>query len=167
MPAETSVVRDVILREGTTLRLRAPARGDAVGLLAFVDEVLQANLSMLRVFERVGFAVTRELEGGVVEIVFTLAPTESYRASVDTRDHLSVVASLQPFFAPEGVAVFGASPRPGTIGGLVFTNIVEAGFAGRAYPLNRGGDEVAGVPGYRSLGDVPGPVDLAVFCLPA
>ena len=266
MPPETSVVRDVILREGTTLRLRAPARDDVAGLLAFVErlspesryfrfhglppvgprlvepfldpdwdergalvgtlagengerivalgtwsrlrdrtgaeaafavddefqgqgigtrlveqlaalaadagierfvaEVLPANLSMLRVFQRVGFAVTRELEGGVVEVVFPIAATENYRESVDTRDHLGVVASLQPFFSPEAVAVFGASPRPGTIGGLVFTNIVTGGFAGRAYPINRGGEEVAGVPGYRSLGEIPGPVDLAVFCLP-
>ena len=266
MPPETSVVRDVILREGTTLRLRAPARDDVSGLLAFVErlspesryfrfhglppvgprlvepfldpdwdergalvgtlagddgervvalgtwsrlrdrtgaeaafavddefqgqgigtrlveqlaalaadagierfvaEVLPANLSMLRVFERVGFAVTRELEGGVVEVVFPIGATETYRESVDTRDHLGVVASLQPFFSPEAVAVFGASPRTGTIGGLVFTNIVTGGFAGRAYPINRGGEEVAGVPGYRSLGEIPGPVDLAVFCLP-
>jgi acetyl coenzyme A synthetase (ADP forming)-like protein len=267
MPSETSVVRDVILREGATLRLRAPTREDTPRLLAFVErlspesryfrfhglppigprlvepfldpdwdergalmgtlagedgervvalgtwsrlrdrtgaeaafavedefqrqgigtrlveqlaslaaevgierfvaEVLPTNLSMLRVFERVGFAITRELEGGVIEVVFPVAATESYRASVDTRDHLGVVASLQPFFSPESVAVFGASPRPGTIGGLVFRNIVEGGFEGRAYPINRSGEEVAGAPGYRSLADVPGPVDLAIFCLPA
>ena len=266
MRSETSVVRDVILPEGTTLRLRAAARDDAAGLIAFVErlspesryfrfhglppvgprlvepfldpdwdergalvgtlageagerivalgtwsrlrdktaaeaafavddefqghgigtrlveqlaglaaeagierfvaEVLPTNLNMLRVFEHVGFAVTRELDEGVAEVVFPIAPTESYRETVDSRDHRGVVASLGPFFSPRGVAVYGASPRAGTIGGLVFRNILEGGFTGRAYPLNRRGEDVAGVAGYTSLAEVPGEVDLAVFCLP-
>jgi acetyl coenzyme A synthetase (ADP forming)-like protein len=266
MAPETSVVRDVILREGTTLRLRAPTGDDADALVAFVErlspesryfrfhglppigprlvepflepdwdergaligtvaleggerivalgtwsrlrdrsaaeaafavddefqghgigtrlveqlaglaaeagierfvaEVLPTNLSMLRVFERVGFAVTRELDGGVVEVVFPIAPTESYRESVDSRDHLGVVASLGPFFSPRAVAVYGASPRAGTIGGLVFRNIVEGDFTGDAYPVNRRGEDVGGLAGYKSLAEVPGDVDLAVFCLP-
>ena len=36
MPAETQVVRDVILRSGATLRLRAPTDADADAVLAFV-----------------------------------------------------------------------------------------------------------------------------------
>jgi len=39
MRSETRIVRDVILREGTTLRLRAPVREDAAGLLAFVERL--------------------------------------------------------------------------------------------------------------------------------
>jgi acetate---CoA ligase (ADP-forming) len=266
MRSETSIVRDVILREGTTLRLRAAVKDDAAGLLAFVErlspesryfrfhglppvgprlvepfldpdwdergtlvgtlaseagerivalgtwsrlrdksaaeaafavddefqghgigtrlveqlaglaaeagierfvaEVLPSNLSMLRVFERVGFAVTRELDGGVVEVVFPIAPTESYRETVDSRDHLGVVASLGSFFSPRSVAVYGASPRAGTIGGLVFRNIVEGGFTGQAYPVNRRGEDVAEVAGHTSLAEVAGDVDLAVFCVP-
>jgi acetate---CoA ligase (ADP-forming) len=152
---------------GTRLVEQLAGLAADAGIERFVAEVLPANLAMLQVFERVGFAVARELEGGVVEVVFPIAATESYRASVDTRDHLGVVASLRPFFSPEGVVVLGASPRPGSIGGLVFRNIVSGGFVGRAYPVNRTGEEVAGVPGYSSLADLPGPVDLAVFCLPA
>ena len=53
------------------------------GIERFVAEVLPANLAMLQVFERVGFEVARELEGGVIEVVFPIAATESYRASVD------------------------------------------------------------------------------------
>jgi acetyl coenzyme A synthetase (ADP forming)-like protein len=151
---------------GTRLVEQLAELAAEAGIERFVAEVLPANLSMLRVFEHVGFAVTRELEGGVVEVVFPIAATQSYRETVDTRDHLGVVASLQPFFSPRGVAVYGASPRAGTIGGLVFRNIVEAGFAGAAFPVNRRGEDVAGVPGYTSLAEVLGRVDLAVFCLP-
>src|SRR5262245_27159056 len=39
MRSGTSVVRDVILPEGTTLRLRAATRGDAAGLLRFVEQL--------------------------------------------------------------------------------------------------------------------------------
>ncbi|HEX3256048.1 MAG TPA: hypothetical protein VHQ96_09660, partial [Gaiellaceae bacterium] len=39
MSAHAQVVRDVILRDGTTLRLRAPVRADAERLLAFVQRL--------------------------------------------------------------------------------------------------------------------------------
>jgi len=40
-------------------------------------------------------------------------------------------------------------------------------FPGATYPVNRGGEPVAGVAAYRSLGDILAPVDLAVICLPS
>ena len=42
-----------------------------------------------------------------------------------------------PFFEPRTVAVIGASPRAGSIGGELFRNILDADFAGAAYPVNR------------------------------
>ena len=86
---------------------------------------------------------------------------------VDARDHVAVAASLRPFFRPESVAVIGASRRRGSIGGELFRNILAADFAGATYPVNRGGEAVAGVAAYRSLADIPTIVDLAVICLPA
>ena len=44
--------------------------------------------------------------------------------------------------------MIGASRRRGSIGGELFRNILEADFAGAAYPVNRGGEPVAGVRGY-------------------
>ncbi|HEX5468709.1 MAG TPA: GNAT family N-acetyltransferase [Gaiellaceae bacterium] len=152
---------------GTRLLEQLAALAAEAGIEQFVADVLPANMAMLQVFERAGFEVSRTLAGGEVEVVFPIAPTESYRVSVETRDHQAVVASLRPFFMPASVAVAGASPRPGSIGGLVFRNIVEAGFTGAAYPVNRSGEPVAGKPGFVSLADLPAPVDLAVFCLPA
>ena len=63
--------------------------------------------------------------------------------------------------------MLGASPRAGSIGGELFRNIVEGGFAGAAYPVNRNGEPVAGIAGYASIEQVPERVDLAVVCLPA
>src|SRR5439155_3620248 len=118
-------------------------------------------------FADAGFDVARELGGGEVEVRFPIAATDSYRARVDERDHIAVAASLRPFFAPASVAVVGASRRRGSIGGELFRNILAADFAGATYPINRSGEPVAGVAAYRSLADIPVPVDLAVICLPS
>ena len=122
---------------------------------------------MLGVFEALGFELTRELAGGEVEITFPIARTERFEERVAERDHVAVTASLRPFFEPRSVAVIGASRRRGTIGGELFRNILEADFAGAAYPVNRDGASVAGVRGYRSIDEIPDPVDLAVICVPA
>src|SRR5947208_10203558 len=121
---------------------------------------------MFGVFEGAGLEVMRELDGGEFEVRFPIAPTERYRARIDERDHLAVTASLRPFFEPKSVAVIGASRRRGSIGGELFRNVLAADFSGAAYPVNRGGEPVGGVPAYKSIADVPEVVDLAVVCLP-
>ena len=136
------------------------------GIERFVARVLPENRPMLSVFMDAGFDVARRLDQGTVELEFPLAPTEAYHAHVDERDHAAVVASLRSFFEPESVAVLGASPRAGSIGGDLFRNIVAGGFRGRAYPVNREGTPVAGVEGYESIEQIPDPIDLAVVCLP-
>jgi acetate---CoA ligase (ADP-forming) len=77
-----------------------------------------------------------------------------------------VRASLEPFFQPRSVAIVGASKRRGSIGGELFRNILAADFAGSVYPVNRGGDSVAGVRGYSAVGEIAEDVDLAVICVP-
>jgi acetyl coenzyme A synthetase (ADP forming)-like protein len=138
-----------------------------VGIERFFAEVLPENRSMLGVFEAAGFELTRELEGGELEVQFPIAPTEAYRERVEERDHAAVVASLRPFFAPESVAVVGASRRRGSIGGELFRNVIAGDFAGAAYPVNREGASVAGVRGYASVSEIPDRVDVAVISLPA
>jgi dihydroflavonol-4-reductase len=62
--------------------------------------------------------------------------------------------------------VLGASSRRGTIGGELFRNILAGEFSGAAYPVNRGGEPVAGVRAFTSIAEIPDPVDLAVICVP-
>jgi acyl-CoA synthetase (NDP forming) len=54
----------------------------------------------------------------------------------------------------------------GSIGGELFRNVLEADFDGAAYPVNRGGEPVAGVRGYGSISEIPDDVELAVICVP-
>jgi acetyl coenzyme A synthetase (ADP forming)-like protein len=151
---------------GTRLLERLASLAAEQGIERFVAEVMPENRAMLGVFEGAGLEVTRELDGGEFEVRFPIAPTERYRASVDERDHLAVTASLRPFFEPKSVAVIGASRRRGSIGGELFRNVLAADFTGAAYPVNRDGEPVGGVPAYKSVTDVPEVVDLAVVCLP-
>jgi acetate---CoA ligase (ADP-forming) len=151
---------------GTRLLEQLAARAAANGITRFVAEVMAENQAMLSVFTGTGFDVVRELEHGEVEVSFPLAATETFQARVEERDHVAVAASLRPFFEPASVAVIGASRRRGSIGGELFRNVLEADFAGAAYPVNRGGEPVAGVRGYSSIGEIADPVELAVICVP-
>jgi acetyl coenzyme A synthetase (ADP forming)-like protein len=151
---------------GTRLLEQLAMLAADAGVEQFVAEVMPDNRNMLVVFRDAGFDVTRELDGGSVEVHFPIAPTERYRDQVAERNHLAVRASLQPFFEPACVAVIGASARRGSIGGELFRNMLSADFSGAAYPINRSGDPVAGVHGYQRVADIPDSVDLVVICLP-
>jgi acetate---CoA ligase (ADP-forming) len=152
---------------GTRLLEQLAARAAEMGIASFLAEVMAENRAMLEVFRDAGFAVSRELDGGNVEVLFPIEPTETFRERVEARDHVAVSASLRPFFTPASVAVIGASRRRGSIGGELFRNILAADFTGAAYPVNLSGEPVAGVRAYRALEEIADPIDLAVICVPA
>src|SRR4051794_5649373 len=79
---------------GTRLLEQLALRAGEAGIERFVAVVLPQNQQMLKVFERVGFDVTRELAQGEVEISFPIRATETYRERVATRDHVATAASL-------------------------------------------------------------------------
>jgi acetyltransferase len=74
---------------------------------------------------------------------------------------------LNVLFAPKSVAVFGASDRIDSVGGVVFENLRTSGFSGPVIPINPKHDKVQGVVAYPSLDLVGQAVDLAVICTPA
>jgi acetate---CoA ligase (ADP-forming) len=74
--------------------------------------------------------------------------------------------SLRCFFEPKSIAVIGASRTPGRPGHTLVENLRKA-FAGRIYPINKEAGEIAGLPAFTSVADVPGEVDLAVVLVPA
>ncbi len=75
--------------------------------------------------------------------------------------------ALHPLFFPTAVAMIGASSDPERIGGRPLRFLLEAGFAGKLYPINRSGAaEIQGLPAFKSLSDVPGPVDHAIIAVP-
>jgi acetyltransferase len=83
-----------------------------------------------------------------------------------TEKHLEK-QSLEALFVPESVAVIGATDRPGTVGRTVLENLLKPSFHGRVYPVNPQRAEVLGLKAYKSIGEVPEPVDLVVLATPA
>jgi acyl-CoA synthetase (NDP forming)/L-amino acid N-acyltransferase YncA len=116
------------------------ARGSQ--LEALVAETLPENTGMLRVFSDAGLPVRSKREDGAVSITIPLPPDDSgtqldsYLDRVAVRERSASVASLRPVFAPQSVAVIGASRQPGTVGRSVLENIAAGGFAGRLYAVN-------------------------------
>jgi acetyl coenzyme A synthetase (ADP forming)-like protein len=161
-------VADELQGRGVATRLleQLASAAAAVGIEEFSAEVMLDNHPMLRVFSDAGFETTRETVQGTAEVHLKLARTETLRARVDERDHVGVVESLQPFFTPDTVAVIGASPRTGSIGGELFRNVLRGEFRGVCFPVNRSGASVAGVRAYRSVADIGEQIDLGVICLP-
>ena len=75
--------------------------------------------------------------------------------------------SLVPFFDPQGVVVIGASQDPTKLGYLLATNLHRSGYNGAIHFVNLKGDTLLGKPVYKSVLDVPDPVDLAAILIPA
>ena len=78
--------------------------------------------------------------------------------------------NISALFAPQSIAVVGASQHDEKIGNILISNLIRAGFAGKIFPINPRADTIRGLPALRNLADIPQdcrPLDLAVICLPA
>lgn len=78
-----------------------------------------------------------------------------------------------PFFAPRGVAVIGASADPTKLGYGLARNLLRSNFQGAVHLVNPKGGQLMvgptkiGSEMIRSIADIPDPVDLAVLLIPA
>src|SRR5260370_38369579 len=73
--------------------------------------------------------------------------------------------ALNAMFAPESVAVIGATERPGSVGRALVENLKA--YPGPVYPVSRKRDCVLGVPAFPEIGAVPDHVELAIVATPA
>ncbi len=73
---------------------------------------------------------------------------------------------LDAIFAPETIAVIGASTQKGKVGHDIFANILAGGFTGTLYPVNPKAKSVLSVKCYTSIATIPDPIDLAMIILP-
>jgi acetyltransferase len=71
-------------------------------------------------------------------------------------------ADLEALFRPRAVAVLGASPRQGSIGREVLRNLMAGEYQGKVFPVNPAHDVAMAMKCYRSVLEIPDPVDLAV-----
>ena len=78
-----------------------------------------------------------------------------------------IVSAMNRIMKPKAVAVIGASVEEGKIGNSVMKNLVNGGYQGKIYPIHPKAEEIMGYPAYKSVKDVPGEIDTAVFAIPA
>jgi acetyl coenzyme A synthetase (ADP forming)-like protein len=78
-----------------------------------------------------------------------------------------ILKSMNRIMKPKGIAVIGASNEEGKIGNSVMKNLINGGYAGEIFPINPKSDEVLGRKAYKSVSEVDGNIDVAVFAVPA
>lgn len=133
----------------------------------FVAEVLAENSAMVTVFRDAGYQVQRSRDGSVLHLEFAIDPTEALLSVRDSRERASEARSVGNLLHPRSVAVIGATPSVGRVGGTVLANLLSGVFQGPVYPVNPNRSSVRGVRAYATVRDIPDEVDLAVVAVPA
>jgi len=142
-------------------------------ITTFTGQTLTENTAMLKVLADAGLPVRRQASNGVVDLTFPLpgladgTDLDTYLTAVAERESGAEVASLRHVFAPESVAVIGASRHAGTVGRVILDNIRDAGYAGKVYAVNPHARQIGGEPVLASAADLPEHTDLAVIAVPA
>jgi len=137
------------------------------GIEEFVAEVLPDNQAMIHTFKDAGYQVRSTYEDGVMELVFRIDPTDTAIGVMEQREHRAEYASIERFFSPRSVAIIGASRRQDTIGRALVRHLVLGNFTGRIHVVNPSADSVSGMPAWKSVGEIPGDVDVAIVAVPA
>src|SRR6266536_4628093 len=109
------------------------------------------------------FATAKGATAADVRIVCDWNPAPArYQPSQD-----EIVRAMNRIMKPDAVAVIGASAEEGKIGNSVMKNLINGGYQGKIYPIHPKADEIMGRKAFKSVKDVPGEIDVAVFAIPA
>ena len=122
---------------------------------------------MIDVFRESGFPVELRSAPDALEVELPTSLSAAAVERFEERERIGAVAAVRSFLEPSSVAVIGASRRRGTIGGEILHNLLAAEFSGAVYAVNDKADVVQSLPAYRSVGDIPGGVELAIVAVPA
>jgi acetate---CoA ligase (ADP-forming) len=74
---------------------------------------------------------------------------------------------LDTFFAPDSIALIGASRDHEKIPGRLLSMLRKNEFPGKLYPINPNYGDIDGLKCYPSIADVGQPIDLAIIIIPA
>jgi len=74
--------------------------------------------------------------------------------------------AIEKLFAPRSVAIVGASRTIGKWGFTFTLHLTHGRYKGEIYPVNPAGGTLLGHKVYKSIEDLPGPVDLAFILIP-
>src|SRR5713101_3044523 len=74
---------------------------------------------------------------------------------------------LDSFFAPESIALIGASRDQEKIPGRLLSMLRKNEYPGKLYPINPNYGDIDGLKCYKSIAEVGAPIDLVVIIIPA
>ena len=77
------------------------------------------------------------------------------------------ISPLDAFFKPKSVAIVGASSDPKKVGNTALKNLVSMGYQGKVFPINPREDSILGFRCYKSVLDIPEPVEACVLLVSA
>ena len=76
------------------------------------------------------------------------------------------IRNLDGFFHPKSIALIGARKQAHSIGSVMATNLLSAGFDGPIMPVNPNHSSINGVLTYPDVKSLPVAPDLAILCIP-
>ena len=125
-------------------------------LIADFPEISELDLNPV-------FATPEGATAADVRVVLDFKPQPGrYRPSQEV-----IVRQMNRIMKPDAVAVIGASAEAGKIGNSIMKNLINGGYQGAIYPIHPSVTEILGRKAYKSVKDVPGVIDVAVFAIPA
>jgi acyl-CoA synthetase (NDP forming) len=125
-------------------------------LIADFPEIVEMDLNPV-------FATPKGATAADVRIVCDWNPEPArYRPKEE-----EILRQMNRIMKPDAVAVVGASSEDGKIGNSVMKNLINGGYNGEIYPIHPSASEILGRKAYKSVKDVPGKIDVAVFAIPA
>jgi len=74
---------------------------------------------------------------------------------------------LEYLFHPRSIAVVGVSQDDTNWGRMFLLPLIQFQYQGNLYPVGLQDGEIAGMKIYRSILDIPGPLDYVICCIPA
>lgn len=74
---------------------------------------------------------------------------------------------MKDLFSISQIAVVGASQNPTKLGTVIYNNILQGGFLGRAFPVNPNYPTIMGTPAYPSVDAIPEDIDTVIIVVPA
>jgi acetyl coenzyme A synthetase (ADP forming)-like protein len=154
--AAAEILRGVRGAEGVNREALATLIVNVSQLVSDFPEISELDLNPV-------FATAASATAADVRVVLDFKPPVArYRPSQE-----EIVRQMNRIMKPEAVAVIGASAENGKIGNSVMKNLINGGYQGAIYPIHPSATEILGKKAYKSVKDVPGVIDVAVFAIPA
>tara|TARA_A100001037_G_scaffold286911_1_gene295797 strand:- start:3034 stop:5163 length:2130 start_codon:yes stop_codon:yes gene_type:complete len=178
------VMQDVTFRLAPAGRDEAASMLDDINGASILDGVRGSvpvdRAAVAALIERVGALITDFPEIGELDMNPVLASEDGVTA-VDLRilcdfdpdperyrpSQQEILSAMTRIMQPDAVAVIGASEGEGKIGNSVMRNLIDGGYPGAIYPVHPKADQILGHQCYPSVTEIPGNVDIAIFCIPA